>query len=280
MLQSGIRAILAVATSHKTHAWLFIIALASVALLAGCGGGGGGSAVANTAADDTTTPDDTTPPAGTGDVPTLFDDFNNDVVAYLDNDFVVVESTNVPDHGSPYFPITDTMYEAYSGTNNNYRQNPNEISTQDMTYRIPAAAAEAAVHEPTPLGPIGVAVNGVAIFNQYAGPNQPLTNEIDSFDQYNGHPQQSGQYHYHVEPLWITTNRGRDAMLGVLLDGFPVYGPMEFGLEIQETDLDEYHGHTSITIDSPDPIYHYHVTDQDPYINGNGFWGTAGTVTQ
>ena len=79
----------------------------------------------------------------------------------------------------------------------------------------------------TPLGPIGVAVNGVPIFNQYAGPNQPLTFEINSFDQYAGHPQQTGQYHYHVDPIWITANVGADGFIGVLLDGFPVYGPVE-----------------------------------------------------
>ena len=262
---------------RMTLGGIFTPMLISMASLSGCGGSGGS---AGTTATDTPVINDTAAPEGTGDVPKLFANFNSNVIVYLDNDVVVVESTNVPDHGSPYFPTTNTLYEAYNGTNNNYRRNPNQITSQDMTYRIPAVAAEAVVHEPTPLGPIGVAVNGVAIFNQYAGPNQPLTNEINSFDQYNGHPQRTGQYHYHVEPLWITANRGRDAMLGVLLDGFPVYGPVEFGVDIEEIDLDEYHGHTSITIDSPDPIYHYHVTDQDPYINGNGFWGTAGTVTQ
>ena len=30
----------------------------------------------------------------------------------------------------------------------------------------------------------------------------------------------------------------------------------------------------------PDGIYHYHVTDADPYINGAGFYGTPGTLNR
>jgi hypothetical protein len=66
---------------------------------------------------------------------------------------------------------------------------------------------------------IGVSLNGVPFFNQY-GTNQPLTNEINSFDQYLGHPQQTGQYHYHQEPAYLTTQNGKSAFLGFLLDGF------------------------------------------------------------
>ena len=115
-------------------------------------------------------------------------------------------------------------------------------------------------------------------FNQYAGPNQPLTNEINSFDQYAGHPQQQGMYHYHIEPDYLTTQGGQDSLLGFLLDGFPVYGPMEDGNVVTNADLDQYHGHAHATLDYPGGIYHYHVTAAAPYINGTGFYGTAGTV--
>ena len=123
---------------------------------------------------------------------------------------------------------------------------------------------------------IGVSVNGVVFYNQYAGPNnQALTNEINSFDQFLGHPQNSGQYHYHVEPTYLTSQFGNDAFLGLLADGFPVYGPVENGKTITNSDLDAYHGHTSATADFPNGIYHYHITlNEDPYINGNGFYGT------
>jgi hypothetical protein len=69
-------------------------------------------------------------------------------------------------------------------------------------------------------------------------------------------------------------------LLGFLLDGFPVYGPLENSITITNADLDAYHGHTHATADFPNGIYHYHFTAAAPYLNGSGFKGTAGTVTQ
>ena len=88
----------------------------------------------------------------------------------------------------------------------------------------------------------------------------------------------TGQYHYHVEPLGITAKNGSSALIGFLLDGFPVYGPVENGKRLTNADLDELHGHTGATADYPTGIYHYHVTAEDPYINGAGFHGTPGTI--
>lgn len=226
---------------------------------------------------DSTNPTDT---LGNDDLPAVFKKFRSNVEVYRDGDFVVIRTNDIPDHGSPYFPTSDSRYEAYNGSNPQFALNPNRIAEQNMTYRIPLNPTEATTHVATPLGPIGVAVNGVAIFNQYAGPNRPLTGEINSFDQYNGHPQQTGMYHYHVEPLALTVADGRDALIGFLLDGFPVYGPVENGVNITNGDLDELHGHVGPTADYPNGIYHYHITPQDPYINGTGFYGTAGTVSK
>lgn len=197
----------------------------------------------------------------------------------VDGDFVVISTTGVPDHKSPYFPTTSPQYEAYNGTNANFVLNPNRIAAQQLTFRIPITPTKLSTPSPTPLGPIGVATNGVAIFNQYAGPNQPLTGEINSFDQYNGHPQMTGVYHYHVEPKWLTRS-SREALIGVLLDGYPVYGPMENGVLVTSDHLDAAHGHFSATREFPNGVYHYHTTSDAPYINGSGFAGKPGTVSQ
>jgi hypothetical protein len=212
-------------------------------------------------------------------LPPGYDQFTSDVTVWQDGSTMVVQASAVPNHKSPYFPINDPRYEAYNGSNPNWMQNPNHITTQTLEFRIPASPQVAATHPATPLGPIGVALNGVPFFNQYAGPNQPLTNEINSFDQYDGHPQQTGLYHYHVEPLYLTAQKGEDSLLGFLLDGFPVYGPMENGVPVTNGDLDQYHGHFHATEDYPGGIYHYHITAAAPYINGTGFYGTAGTVS-
>lgn len=214
------------------------------------------------------------------EVPAVFSKFSATVQVSVEGSYVVLKSNGIPDHKSPYYNTTDARYEAYNGSNPNFMLNPNRIMQQAYMFKIPLNPVAAATHAATPLGPIGVSVNGIPLFNQYAGPSQPLTNEINSFDQYNGHPQQTGQYHYHVEPLYITAQKGKGALIGFLLDGFPVYGPLENGVTLTSASLDAYHGHTGATADYPNGIYHYHITADAPYINGSGFWGTAGTVTQ
>jgi hypothetical protein len=213
------------------------------------------------------------------DITPILSQFGSEVEVSIDGDVVVLRSNGVPNHVSPYFDQSDSRYAAYDGSNTNFNLNPNTIAEQNLVFRVPKEVQQATNNAATPLGPIGVAVNGVAIFNQYAGPNQPLTFEIDSFDQYNGHPQNTGQYHYHIEPLFITGVVGEDALIGLLLDGFPLYGPFEGGVRLTSSDLDDLHGHYGVTGDFPGGIYHYHITADDPYINGSGFYGTAGTVT-
>lgn len=203
----------------------------------------------------------------------------------VDGDFIIIKTNGVPDHKSPYHTSSDSLYETYNGKTfggMNFRKNPNRIIEQSYTFRIPANPIEATRHASTRLGAIGVALNGVPLFNQYAGPNnQELTFEIASFDQYNGHPQRMGMYHYHVEPTYLTTVKSsKSGLMGFLLDGFPVYGTQEEdGKTVMSSDLDTYHGHTHATVDYPKGIYHYHFTAEAPYMNGNGYFGTAGTVS-
>lgn len=216
----------------------------------------------------------------TGVVPDVFKKFNSTVTISSDGTYITIKSDGVPDHKSCYFATSDARYQAYNGTNPAFSKNPNSIGTKSFTFKIPASPALNATHEATPLGPIGVAINGVPMYNQYAGPNTPLTNEINSFDQNNGHPDPTSIYHYHVEPLYITTNNSKSALVGFLLDGFPVYGPLENGKTLVSADLDTYHGHTGVTADYPNGIYHYHTTADAPYINGVGYYGSKGSVTQ
>lgn len=219
---------------------------------------------------------------GTTELPEVYEKIKNVTDVYLDGEFVVIETEGIPDHKSPYYENTiweADRYEGYMGTNPDYHRNPNRITAQNMTFRIPLNPAKDDSHQATGLGAIGVTVNGVAIFNQYAAPGDDLSQEINTFDHYNGHPQQMGMYHYHIEPTYLTETNGGESLIGFLLDGFPVYGPMESGQTITNADLDQYHGHQHVTADYPDGIYHYHVTDTDPYINGDGYYGTPGTVS-
>ncbi len=227
--------------------------------------------------------DETTDPTVTQyDITPILSKFNGTgLTVSTSGNTVTFTTQNLPDHKSPYWPTNNALYEAYNGTNASFNLNPNRISSQNISISVPLNPKEASNKQATALGPIGISVNGVVFYNQYAGPNnQALTNEINSFDQYLGHPQQFGQYHYHVEPTYLTGQFGDSAFLGLLADGFPVYGPVENGSTITNSDLDDYHGHTGVTADFPNGIYHYHITpNEDPYINGNGYFGTPGNIT-
>jgi len=193
---------------------------------------------------------------------------------------ITITSTNQPDHKSAYYATSNPLYEAYEDTSNpDFRLNPNNIVAQNLVFKIPRYPIAASNKTSTSLGPMGVSINSVVFFNQNAGPGDDILEELNTFDQYTGHPQQQGQYHYHIKPTWLTELKGSDAFLGFLLDGFPVYGPEENGKTLTNDDLDAYHGHSAVTTDFPDGIYHYHITEEYPWINGGQYFGNAGTFT-
>jgi hypothetical protein len=253
-----------------------IVLVGGAAAALGCGQ----NAVASAGTGSGTGTGTGTGPSTSADVPAVFRKFSSTVEVSVDGNDIVLRSNGVPNHKSPYFARGDSRYEAYNGTNPQWASNGFTIQEQQVVIRIPRSPAKASSSSPTPLGPIGMALNGVPLFNQYAGNGRPLTNEINSFDQYDGHPQQTGAYHYHAEPYYLTKTNGSDSLIGFLLDGFPVYGPVENGKRLTNADLDELHGHFGATADYPNGIYHYHVTAEAPYINGAGFYGTPGTASR
>lgn len=259
---------------------------AAIAIIAGtaiaCGNSSAATAsptapttTATTTTTTTTTTAPTTPTTTTSSSSTqaMYSQFaGNGVSISFEGTTAVIRSSDTPDHKSPYWGTGSANYEApHSGM----QVNPHSITTQNLTLRITTAPASATNTSDTPLGPIGISVNGVVFFNQYAAMRQPLTSEIVSFDRYNGHPNPNNQYHYHFEPLSITSS-SRSRLIGVLLDGFPVYGPIDSNGSTP-SNLDGCNGHTAVTADFSSGIYHYHTTTAVPYISGC-FRGTAGTV--
>jgi hypothetical protein len=103
--------------------------------------------------------------------------------------------------------------------------NPNTIAKQEIVFRVPLNLEANSTGGETSLGPIGIATNGVVLYNEYAGRTvsgdwSPLDDEIDTFDRFNGHPDQKDQYHYHMEPLFLT-EADKSSLVGVIMDGFP-----------------------------------------------------------
>jgi hypothetical protein len=143
---------------------------------------------------------------------------------------------------------------------------------------------EVASKEATSLGPIGMALNGVAIYNDREGGNVPVdSGTLLSFDRAGAHSGPGGLYHYHFNGDFTSDDDSN--LIGWLRDGFPIYGRKCNATETYPTDLDSNGGHSTITTEYPDGIYHYHCSnvnymDSGYYIlKAGSYHGTKGTFT-
>jgi hypothetical protein len=186
---------------------------------------------------------------------------------------VEAKADGQPDYESNYFTKSDPCYVDYTGAT----QNPNTIASQNLAVDFPMSpsgnsqAMKGAI--------VGLALNGVAIFGDFAAPGDDIYKEAETFDQCGGHPQNSGVYHYHSEPYSLTYDDSR--LVGVMRDGYPIYGRRDSDGSMP-SDLDEAGGHTGVTAESPSaPVYHYHVnlqTSSNPQSAGQTAWFlTTGT---
>jgi hypothetical protein len=115
-------------------------------------------------------------------------------------------------------------------------------------------------------GEVGVMSDGVPLFNAFdAGLRDAPAHELQ--DSCDGHPQGSGEYHYHslsncFKDIMVTT------VLGYALDGFPITGPeVAPGKFLTTDDLDVCHGITSDVQMNGKTVttYHYVMTRDFPY---------------
>ena len=175
----------------------------------------------------------------------------------------ILRGNGLPSHTTGVYPI-NTADDAYQ-----YDRNPNTIQQNTIALSLPS--------NPTLLtspecvgGEVGIMLSGVPMFNGFdAGGRDAVAWEIQ--DSCSGHPQQSGQYHYHGPSTCLDDNAESSEhsdLVGYALDGFGIFGTKgERGVELSTNDLDECHGHTH-TIEWEDrqiSMYHYHLTYDFPY---------------
>jgi hypothetical protein len=184
-----------------------------------------------------------------------------------------VTANGLPDdHTTGLFPIQPTD-PAYA-----YDRNPNAIKEQFVDISLPLDPVIAATPSCLPPGPIGYALNGVAIFSGLDATNRDaVAHEIQ--DHCEGHPQESGLYHYHSASGCMPGVEDRTpTLLGYALDGFGIYNSYDAdGTELTDADLDECHGRVSEVPwnGSAQSVYHYVTTRAYPYTLGC-FRGTPG----
>lgn len=211
-------------------------------------------------------------------LPTIFLEFNSsqNVTATLSSDgcSVTLESNGKPDHTSSYWdsanasglyvaPENETLFQQ--------QRSPGDIEDYINVYEltVPIEPELASRTSATPLGAIGIATSGAPIFNDSEGNGDVSLGVIQGFDR-NGAHTGPETYHYHLEPRAITFDD--DKLVGIMSDGFFIYGRRCFSSSDYPTDLDASNGHIAITqfTDSANQTgtYHYHVSNEQ-YLNGD-----------
>ena len=144
----------------------------------------------------------------------------NQVEIKVDGNYRVITANGIPDHQTGQFP------------NNG---NPNRISAQRYTWRMPANPKKAEKVAGLNRMLFGVALNGVPFdpgtaefWNNDRNWNyDALSGKINlGLDHNHAHVQPGGAYHYHGIPTGLIQKRGGDGKMvqvGWAADGFPIY---------------------------------------------------------
>lgn len=220
---------------------------------------------------------------------------------------LVFQSNNLPNHKSYYYGSSSDLYEALPSGNKS--AGTNTISSQNFKYTIPTTGTLATgTLTGTQAGypSIGITANGLAIFNNQAKAPDTLSTEAATFDNYGGHPQNSGIYHHHAAVTKVSSGMSSAALIGVALDGFLIYdeycnsgsgsnfiptantntatgNATTDSAGASATTLDRLHGHTATTKHLTTATYHYHYSLDNEAgirtITGAYFRGVPGTVS-
>jgi phosphatidylethanolamine-binding protein (PEBP) family uncharacterized protein len=119
-------------------------------------------------------------------------------------------------------------------------------------------------------GPIGIAVNGVPIFNpcKQGGCQNGDTKVLGELDICNGHAGRADDYHYHAAPTCLMASKPENYWnthpVGWALDGYGIFGFNNADGQIASRD-DVCGGNTGSVSNAPSG-YSYHVSTVSPYI--------------
>lgn len=204
------------------------------------------------------------------DVPAFFQTYFRCVDITLDAGAVVIATRSLPPHLSYYYGEGHPNFTAFDASGGKM-PNPNVLASQDIVVRVPVTPTARGITVDATLvdgvaqtnsleysgGPVGVALDSVAIFNAVAAPGMLLSEESATFDGYGAHPQMTGAYHYHgpsAGPLEVLERAGLIAdptpgsadieVYGVMCDGTVVLGCTELdGSAPSAGDFDAQNGH-------------------------------------
>jgi phosphatidylethanolamine-binding protein (PEBP) family uncharacterized protein len=163
---------------------------------------------------------------------------------------------------------THTMMDGITATNLQVPTAQNFHGTS--AWKIPLNPVVAATPTIVVDGPVGVAINGVPIFNpcKQGGCQNGDTKVLGELDVCNGHAGRADDYHYHAAPTCLMAGKAADYWdthpLGWALDGFAIFGYRNADGAVATRD-GVCGGNTSPVLNAPSG-YSYHVTDVSPYV--------------
>ena len=180
----------------------------------------------------------------------------------------VVTGNGLPNHPTGSFPITRQI----SPDAVKYDANPSSIKTQTVNLTFDSVPSASASPNCVPYGASGILLTGSAV---YHGASTLGTDAVayEMLDEYGGHSDGTGTYHYHflspsLETKLESSSSGHSSLMGYMMDGFGLYGSRgDDGKVMANSQLDECHGHThTLAWDGEQrAIYHYHWTYDFPY---------------
>jgi hypothetical protein len=189
-----------------------------------------------------------------------------------------ITTVDLPPHDSNYYATSNANHVDFDTSRGSaYHANPNVLSAKSITFTFPespvsrglaitSAMVDGVVGTDAneyALGPVGIAIDSVALFNPLAAPGDDIETEKYTFDDYSGHPAPDGTYHYHADskgPLEISPV----GFYGVMCDGTVVLGCDEIdGTTPAASDLDAQGGHVGDITDAHGALftarYHTHI---------------------
>jgi hypothetical protein len=220
---------------------------------------------------------------------------------------MTITSNGVPPYHDPYYlgplssaSVTGIVATTASGLKLSVTPyEPASITSSTNTVNI--CPTKASTTTATNLGPIGYVTSGEFLYNAFEATSTPAlgdnvtytytvngTTYTPSFiDQCNSHatPVSTGYtWHLHGVPLCVTAatdGTGPSHIIGIALDGYPVYGGRDInGNVITTAQLDACNGITSPTPEFPNGAYHYvlPLNTTNKYSSPNCYTGTVSTT--
>ena len=184
---------------------------------------------------------------------------------------VVMSTTDIPNHKrDAYYAVPDAGVVVPTA---HVMKDPTKA--QSLSFTISTKPSYTSKVTDAPLGSIGLMISGAVLYNPYEGDGTTVAMSSNFsvkmssgtkawfVDRCSGHPTPNiGQYHYHAGSSCVKDQvdkkSGPSHLIGVALDGFPIYGPYDIkGKLVPVKSLDRCNGIKSATPEFPKGIYHY-----------------------